>query len=162
MVYTDKHCNLIAVAVVPNKRLITLDTVCQREEQQRRLKDNFKPLAAICCVWKVVSHLQAWKNGAKPAKKKLQFVGDLSCEMAVSAKPSCFNAAYFGNAGLQANHTLNSLIGPSRPCIHPRLARPWFAFRKHAEDLRNVSTESIQSTFFILVCVLFYSALHSK
>lgn len=55
--------------MVPNKRLITLDTVCQREEQQRRLKDNFKPLAAICCVWKVVSHLQVWKNGAKPAKK---------------------------------------------------------------------------------------------
>lgn len=31
----------------------------------------------------------------------------------------------------------------------------WFAFRKHAEDLRNVSTKCLQSTFFISVCVLF-------
>lgn len=31
----------------------------------------------------------------------------------------------------------------------------WFAFRKHAEDLRNVSTKCLQSTFFICVCVLF-------
>lgn len=89
----------------------------------------------------------------KTKQKKLQIVGDLLYEMAASAKPSCFNAAYFRNAGLQANHTLNSLIAPSRPCVHPRLARPSFAFRKHAEDLRNVSTKKYTERIFHLgVC----------
>lgn len=39
--------------------------------------------------------------------------------MAVSAKPGCFNAAYFGNDGLQANRTLTALSVPRGLVYNP-------------------------------------------